>query len=150
MQIKQLINSKLSLTVCTVLIAAIALFTVGCNGNTDSHPSAPSTSQTLSDVTVLGEGKTSFNFTVVDKDGKETAFLIKTDKKIVGEALQDLKLISGDEGDFGLYVKTVNGITVDYDKDKKYWAFYADGKYAASGVDTTEIDTNITYCFKVE
>ena len=59
-------------------------------------------------------------------------------------------MLSGDEGPYGLYVKTVNGITVDYDKDGKYWAFYVNGEYATSGVDTTEIADGVSYGFKAE
>ena len=77
-------------------------------------------------------------------------FEIHTDKKIVGEALLELNLIDGEQGDYGLYVKTVNGITVDFDKDGKYWAFYVGGEYAMSGVDSTEITAGSTYAFKVE
>ena len=62
----------------------------------------------------------------------------------------DLGLISGDESEYGLYVKTVNGVTLDYDKDGKYWAFYVDGEYAATGVDSTDIAAGSTYTFKVE
>ena len=86
----------------------------------------------------------------MDKDGNETNFEIHTDKEIVGEALLDLELIAGDEGEFGLYVKTVNGITADYDVDQTYWAFYVDGEYAMSGVDATTIEDGMTYAFKVE
>ena len=96
----------------------------------------------LGEVTALGEGKTKFLFTVVDKDGVETAFEIHTDKEIVGEALLELGLIEGEEGDFGLFVKTVNGIVADYEVDKTYWAFYVNGEYAMSGVDTTTIEEN--------
>ena len=103
-----------------------------------------------SQVTILGEGATQFAFTVIDKDGNETAFEIHTDKEIVGEALLDLGLIAGDDGAYGLYVKTVNGITADYDTDQTYWAFYVDGEYATSGVDTTPIEEGKTYTFKVE
>ena len=48
-------------------------------------------------------------------------------------------LIDGDESEYGLYVKKVNGITADYEKDKSYWAFYKDGEYMQTGVDSTEI-----------
>ena len=44
----------------------------------------------------------------------------------------------------------VNGIVADFDVDKTYWAFYVDGEYATSGVDTTEIETGKEYSFKVE
>lgn len=140
----------LSLLLCFVLIAAIALFN-GCTDNQNAQPSdSVQSSDTGTTPKVLGEGKTQFSFTVTDLEGNETAFEIKTDKKTVGEALLQLDLIAGDNGDYGLYVKTVNGITLDYDKDGAYWAFYIDGEYALAGVDSTEIDENATYALKAE
>ena len=145
-----------------VLIVAMALFTTGCNGSTDngSSASAGSTeaqadgSQTGTDVETepqqLGEGGTQFNFTVADKDGKETVFEIHTDKQIVGDALSELGLIEGEESEYGLFVKTVNGITADYDKDGVYWAFYINGEYASTGVDSTAITEGDSYSFRVE
>lgn len=56
----------------------------------------------------------------------------------------------GEDSEYGLYVKTVNGVTVDYDQDGKYWAFYVDGEYAATGVDSTDITAGATYTFKAE
>lgn len=144
-------GKKLSFIVCIVLIAAMALVTTGCNDNKNDIEEISSVIATsLSEDNVIGKGETSFNLTVTDADGNETEFTVNTDKKTVGDALIELDLISGDEGQYGLYVKTVNGITVDYDKDGKYWAFYVDGEYAMAGVDTTEIDENVTYAFKVE
>ncbi|MBP3701367.1 MAG: DUF4430 domain-containing protein [Lachnospiraceae bacterium] len=151
------VTKALSLILCTVLIAAMALFTTGCSDNTQNNETTEA--QTVQGgeenapgeaVTVLGEGQSVFTFTVTDKGGNETAFEIHTDKTIVGEALQELGLIAGDMGDYGLYVKTVNGITLDYDKDGVYWAFYIDGEYAMSGVDTTEIVAGSGYAFKAE
>ena len=86
----------------------------------------------------------------MDKDWNETKFEVHTDNEIVGEALEELGLISGDEGEYGLYVKTVNGITADYDADGVYWAFYVNGEYAVSGVDSTPIAEGESYSFKVE
>ena len=145
------IKKMLSLIVCSVLIAAIALFTIGCSDNeTASLPDSSQSTSSQNENKVLGEGATQFTFTVTDKDGKETGFEIHTDKKIVGEALSELGLISGEEGPYGLYVKTVNGATLDYDTDGKYWAFYVNGKYGTSGVDVTEIESGATYSFKAE
>lgn len=111
-------------------------------------------SQTGTDVQTeplqLGEGSTEFIFTVADKDGKETVFEIHTDKQIVGDALSELGLIEGEESEYGLYVKTVNGITADYDKDGVYWAFYINGEYAPTGVDSTAITEGDSYSFQVE
>ncbi len=154
----------LSVILCIVLIAATALFTTGCSNNEHNDVETPSTENVeqtdrepgdteetgaVGDVKVLGEGAKQFDFTVVDLEGNETKFVIKTDKKTVGEALSEVELISGDEGPYGLYVKTVNGITADYDKDKTYWGFYIDGEYAMTGVEKTNIEQGKTYSFKV-
>ncbi len=158
-----------SASICAVLIAVMVLLTVGCDNSSgtssDSSPvkesTAPQQSQSSSVIEassssqadaleVKGEGKTSFVFASVDLDGKETKYKIYTDQNTVGKALTALELIAGDSGEYGLYVKTVNGVTLDYDKDKKYWAFYVDGEYATKGVDSTEIKEGSTYSFKPE
>ena len=136
-----------SLLLCMMLIVAMAL-TAGCGGKKQQENNS-SAGQEVS-VNKLGEGKTQFNFTVVDKDGKETAFDIHSDKTTVGDALLELGLIAGEEGAYGLYVKQVNGITADYDVDQTYWAFYINGEYGMTGVDVTHIEAGATYSFKVE
>ena len=144
-------NKKLvSWLLCMMLIVAMALTTVGCgtNGQNGGQPAAEQNAD--SNVTVLGEGKTEFGFTVVDKDGNATEFEIHTDKATVGEALLELNLIAGDESEYGLYVKQVNGITADYDVDQTYWAFYVNDAYATAGVDTTAVEAGAKYAFKVE
>lgn len=138
----------LSAILCIVLVAAVALFTTSCNDNKEEVPETTTALQ--AEVKVLGEGENEFSFTVSDIDGNVSEFEIHTDKKIVGEALLDLELIKGDEGPYGLYVKEVNGISADFDKDGVYWAFYVNGEYATSGVDMTEIEDGKVYSFKVE
>ena len=134
----------LSILLCIALIAALALSTVGCSKNDNT---APATTAEASGVVSMGEGETSFLFNVVDPEGKESHFEIHTDEKTVGAALLSLGLIAGEDSEYGLYVKTVN---VDYDQDGKYWAFYVDGEYAATGVDSTDITAGATYTFKAE
>ena len=132
---------SLSLSVCIVLIAVTALFTTGCNdGKTTSVPSE----------TQVSSQTVEFTFKVTDASGKETDFTINTDKKTVGEALLEKNLIAGDDSEYGLYVKTVNGVTLDYDKDVMYWAFYENGQYASKGVDSTEVTAGAEYAFKAE
>lgn len=150
------LKKLLSLTISIVLIAAMALTAVGCgNKNTNtpdpvSSSSAPVSETPVAEVKTVGEGATVFDFTVVDTNGNETKFAVKTDKATVGEALLDAGLIDGEESAYGLYVKTVNGTTLDYDTDGKYWAFYVNGEYASSGVDSTDIQAGSTYTFKAE
>jgi len=69
---------------------------------------------------------------------------------MLGAALSELGLIDGEEGEYGLYVKTVNGKTADYDTDGMYWALYINDEYAQSGVDTVEIKEGDSYSFKME
>ena len=147
-------KSKLPSLVCIVLIAAIALFTTACGG-TDGN-TAPDESTTeaeiasAEDVSELGEGERSFYFSVFYKDGTSDNLLINTDKTTVGEALLELGLIDGEEGDYGLYVKSVNGVTADYSTDGTYWAFYVNGEYATQSADLTEIQDGALYSFRVE
>lgn len=117
---------------------------------TDDAGTDAEASSAAGDVTVLGEGQMAFTFTVVDADGNETYFEIHTDKETVGDALLEHELIAGEEGDYGLYVKTVNGITADYDVDQSYWAFYINDEYAQTGVDATNVEDGAAYAFKVE
>lgn len=97
----------------------------------------------LSDTT-LGEGSKTIAVEVKAEE-KSVTFTVKTDAETVGAALLENNLIAGDEGEYGLYVKVVNGITADYDVDQSYWAFYLNGEYATSGVDTTAITEGAHY-----
>ena len=147
-------NRKMtSWIICMMLIVSMTFSAIGCRTNEQSENNQPSTEvQNLDAATeqVLGEGQTQFMFTVIDKDGNATNFEIHTDKETVGDALLEVELIAGEESEYGLFVKTVNGITADYDVDQTYWAFYVNDEYASSGVDTTAIEDGKTYSFKVE
>ena len=90
-----------------------------------------------------------FMFNLLDLFGIETT-VAQEQVMQLGAALLSLGLIAGEDSEYGLYVKTVNDVTVDYDQDGKYWAFYVDGEYAATGVDSTDITAGATYTFKAE
>jgi len=47
---------------------------------------------------------------------------------------------SGDESQYGLMVMEVNGVTVDYNKDKSYWSFYVNNEYCMNGIDTQPVN----------
>ena len=149
-------NKKLlSLILSTMLIVAMAFSMTACGGNNTETPNTESQNQVAgteqdAKAEVLGEGATVFNFVVVDGEGVEKTFEIHTDKATVGDALLELELIAGETSEYGLYVKTVNGITADYNVDQTYWAFYIDGEMAMTGVDSTNVEEGVTYSFKVE
>ena len=96
--------------------------------------------------TTLGKGDTTVTLVVTAED-KSVTFTVKTDKKMLGDALLDAKLIEGDTTEYGLYVKKVNGITADYNVDQSYWALYIGEEYAMTGVDATPIEAGVTYGF---
>ena len=147
----------LSLILLLVLIAALALTIVGCDDSkkedgsvTTAQTTVATTAATTADPYLRGEGATEFIFKVVTKSGEEKTFTVRTDKTIVGEALQEVGLIEGDDSQYGLYVKVVDGERVEWDTDGKYWAFYVDGAYAPKGVDSTEIEAGKVYSFRAE
>lgn len=148
----KIFSKKLLVTLLVVLIAVMALFIAGCTNNSQDEPTTTEPVQTTgqSSAIVKGEGENAFVFIAVDLDGNSTHYMIKTDKETVGEALVENGLIAGDDSEYGLYVKTVNGITLDYDKDGKYWAFYEENAYANQGVDSTPIKEGGVYTFKPE
>lgn len=141
---KKNFKKLLSLLIPAVLIAVMALNLCSCGEKEET----PNTSSELT-ATVIGEGATTFSFKVTTSDTQKL-YTVKTDKKTVGDALLEHGLIEGEESQYGLYVKKVDGITADYDVDQTYWAFYIDGAYATSGVDTTDITAGATYEFKKE
>lgn len=148
----KIFSKKLLVTLLVVLIAVMALFIAGCTNNVQDEPTTTEPVQTTgqSSAIVKGEGENAFVFIAVDLDGNSTYYMIKTDKETVGEALLENGLIAGDDSEYGLYVKTVNSITLDYDKDGKYWAFYEENAYANQGVDQTPIKEGGVYTFKPE
>ena len=93
---------------------------------------------TYTEDTEPGEGAPTITVEVTAED-KTVTFTIHTDGTTLRQALEENSLIAGDESDYGLYVKTVDGMTADYDADGLYWAFYKSGEYLMTGVDTTEI-----------
>ncbi len=141
-------NKKIgTLLLSMMLITSMAFGMTGC-GKKDAAVSG--TTEVFEDGETLGEGSKEFDFTVVGTDGNEVNLEIHTDEDMVGDALVDLGVIAGEESEYGLYVKTVNGETLDFDEDGKYWAFYIDGEYGMTGVDTTEITEGASYAFKAE
>ena len=149
----KIFSKKLLVTLLVVLIAVMALVITGCSNNNQGK--TPTTTEPIgtteqASAIVKGEGKNAFVFIAIDLDGISTHYMIKSDKETVGEALLENGLIAGEDGQYGLYVKTVNGITLDYDKDGKYWAFYEENAYANQGVDQTPIKEGGVYTFKPE
>ena len=133
---------KFKNAVSIILAVAFVLALVSCN---KTEKDLWESANYLEDTEFGSGAKT---VTVEVKAGeKQVTFTVKTDKDTVGAALLEHGLIAGEDSQYGLYVKVVNGMTADYDIDQSYWAFYTNGEYAL-GVDNTEITEGATYQFE--
>ena len=97
-----------------------------------------------------GENKTSENkititVKVVDDKGETTDFTIETNQKYLRGALEQEKLVEGEESQYGLYIHKVNGLSAVYEKDNAYWAVYEGDEMAATGIDQIELKDGGVY-----
>ena len=132
-------KTTIKTTLSLLLVFTIALCFASCAAEKNVWEDA-----TYLEDTTLGSGAKTATVEVTANE-KTVTFTVMTDKEILGDALLDVGLIEGDAGAYGLYVKVVNGMTADYDKDQRYWALYVNGTLAATGVDGIEIEEGIVY-----
>ena len=90
------------------LVLALSLTACGQTAAKDDpmNPAIP-----VADGAEIGEGSKTFTTKVADQDGKAVTFTVHTDEKTVGDALLKLHVVAGEASSYGLYVKTVNGMT---------------------------------------
>lgn len=94
-------------------------------------------------------GNKTITLTVVYADTSTKDFTIKTNEDYLRGALEQENLIAGDESEWGLYVKTVDGVTAD-DAAHQYWALYIGDDYASTGVDSTPVNDGDTFKLSLE
>ncbi len=131
------------------LLLVMGVF-AGCGGNAGSSgtDSAPASSQAGSTVSSAENGETkAIAFTVVHGDGSKKEFPIETTADNLRTALEEQSLIAGEESEYGLFVKTVDGETVD-DANEEWWCLTdKDGNMTSTGVDDTKIADGDAYTF---
>lgn len=135
---------KKCIALLLALVLALSLCACGGPAAVDNH--AP----VVTDGATLGEGATAFTLVIKQLDGSAITATINTDAETVGEALEALGILEGEEGPYGIYIKAVNGVTAVYEEDGTYWAFYIDGEYAMTGADVTPITAGAEYTFAVQ
>lgn len=126
---KRLISVLLCVVFCAVLFS--------CGQETALEAGLWATA-TYTEDTELGSGAKSVQITV-EAEERSVVFTLHTDAQTVGEALIEHKLVAGEPGPYGLYVKFVNGMEADYSKTQTYWAFNKDGVSMPTGVDATPL-----------
>ncbi|MBQ4557409.1 MAG: DUF4430 domain-containing protein [Clostridia bacterium] len=128
---KQSLFIRISLVLTLLLLVAAVM--VGC-GEKD----------------VADAQECTFTFTAVFADGSTEKHEIKTTCATVGEALLAEGLIAGEESATGIYVKTVCGVTADYDIDQTWWGLYVDGEQSMVGADFVNCADVTEVEFRVE
>ena len=135
------IQTKAAALICLILVT-VMLF-AACNTNKVDAEGRWADAIYLND-TEFGEGSKTVNVTVKAGDD-EITFTIHSDERYLGDALLEHGLIDGDKGEFGIYIKKVNGILADYDIDKTYWGFYKSGEMMMVGVSAAEFVSGDCY-----
>lgn len=125
-------------TLAWLLSIALVLSLAGCGKAQPKTPGELWDSAVYTEDQEFGSGSTTV-YIAMQVPEHEVTFTVHTDKETVGEVLLEHDLASGKQGQYGLYVKTVNGITADYDVDHTFWAFCKDGVMMNVGVDGAKI-----------
>lgn len=81
---------------------------------------------------------------VIHADGSSKDFSLDTDAETLRAALDELGIIEGDEGEYGLYVTAVDGESADADA-QQWWCFTKGGEMLMTGVDNTMIQDGEHY-----
>ena len=79
-----------------------------------------------------------FTLTVRVEGEEDAIFMIETYSGFLRAPLEDNGIIAGEEGEYGLFVKTVNGRTADAEK-QEWWCLTKGGEMLETGVETTPI-----------
>ena len=89
-------------------------------------------------------GAKELSISIFHGDGSEKELTLHTDQEYLRGALEKENLISGTEGDFGLYVLTVDGETAD-ESQQQWWMFTKNGEQVNTGVDMTPVQDGEAY-----
>lgn len=81
---------------------------------------------------------------VVHGDGTEKDFEYHTDEAYLGAVIQADKLVEGEDGPYGLFMKTVDGETADESK-QQWWCLTKGGEQVNTSADQTPIEDGDTF-----
>ncbi len=131
-------STKIIIAVLSVLVVICALFAV----YKIAGPKAQS-------------GSKAITVTVTDDKGATKEYSLKTDAEFLSQAMDELSASSdfsyeGSDGDYGLYITAVNGVTADYDADGAYWSIYVNDEYGMFGADSQPVADGDKFGFVYE
>lgn len=143
----------------SVILTVLAVFTVF--GMTACGQKKPDSTPTSSIATkddglwadavytedkTFGQGAITITVEVIAGD-KSVTFTLKTDKENLADAMLEHSLVEGDNDQYGLYIKKVNGILADYNVNKRFWSVSKNGETLMTGASGTKIKDGEKYEF---
>ncbi|MEE0421062.1 MAG: DUF4430 domain-containing protein [Lachnospiraceae bacterium] len=81
---------------------------------------------------------------VIHGDQTERTFVYQTDEEYLGAVLKADKLAEGDEGQFGMFITSVDGEKAD-DTKQQWWCLTKKGEQVNTSADQTPISDGDTY-----
>ena len=127
-------KKALTISVLCALLLSFTLLMVGCG--------LPEGGTTETELT--------FTLEVVHLDGTTNSFEVKTNQKLLSDALTEKEYISGYESQYGLTVESVDGEKLDWETSGAYWTIYVNGEYSMVGVSSIYVEDGATYKFAAE
>ena len=83
-------------------------------------------------------GEKTICLTVVFSQDNQKEYKIHTDAENLGDALKEEKLVDGTQGEYGLYIETVDGVTADA-SNQEWWCITKGGETLNTSADLTPI-----------
>lgn len=101
------------------------------------------------------QGSKSVTVEVVDDKGDTKPYSIKTDAEFLSQVMEELAAAGdfsyeGTDGDYGLYITAINGVTADYDADGAYWSILVNDEYGMFGADSQPVADGDDFKFVYE
>lgn len=88
------------------------------------------------------EGSKEITIKVINKAEEEKVYELKTEAEFLKQAMEEAEGLefTGQEGDYGLMIETVNGESAVYEKDAAYWSFLVNGEYCNYGIESQPVE----------
>ena len=101
------------------------------------------------------EGAKHITIEVADDAGDVKSYEFGTDAEFLKQAMDELAAkdeftFDGEDGDYGFFITSINGLEAVYEESGAYWAIYVDGQYGQYGVDAQPVTDGSTYAFVYE
>ncbi len=97
----------------------------------------------LSEKNEIGTEKI-ITVTVDYGNGTSDEYTLKTEAKFLADALKENKMIEGENGSYGMFITTVNGVKANPDQ-KQWWKVTKSGEQLLTGVSSIEISDSDKY-----